>query len=226
MTSTAAGALPRPARNASTHLGRGVALLWRAVTVALLLAWAGLVAGCSDQAPSPLSADSAQAAEVRGIPAEAFEPLRLQAGPLPAGKRVGAALVVRASKGGTVKAKWEIEGDDEEVKIEAEIKIRPGALERDTRISIELEGPADVTFVLGECGTRFSVPAELSLKVKGLDLPDGDDPAGIDLFWLDEEAGVWVPVPRQSLKVGGDKLWGTWLLDHFSRYSLSGGGAG
>ena len=98
-------------------------------------------------------------------------------------------------------------------------------------ISISLENPAyamvSVDLVFGEHGTQFLVPAELTLKVTGLDLEgdddEGDELPGLGLYCYDPIQMAWFPVAFKKCKVDYDKgtVRGTWYLEHFSRYSLA-----
>jgi len=192
----------------------------------LFLGLVALLAGCAMQEAAPVAPVAAQSAELRAIPEADFQSLRLLAGPQPAAKRATASRLIRARSGGRVRAEWEIEGDDDEIEIEVQVRVRPRALERDTRISVALASSNGLDLILGEHGTQFSTPAELTIEVEGIELPDGVDAENVNLYWLDEDAGLWYPVPRARLRVDDDEIEGKWLLDHFSRYSLSGGGPG
>lgn len=226
MSPNTAGTPLRSTRRRAARSGRGADLLRIALLPAALLTLTALLWGCSPQESSPLAADTAQVAERRGIPDEAFEPLRLHASSQPVAKRGRVGRLVAARSGGRVEAEWELGDDDNELEVEVTVRVRPRALDRDTRIWVALASPEELTLLLGRHGTRFSIPAELTVEVEGLELPAGMDEDDIDLYWHDEDTDRWMPVPRQSLEIDGDELIGTWLLDHFSRYSLSGGGPG
>lgn len=192
-----------------------------------LLVCIALLTSCADGG-SPTSPEQS-AANLSGIADADFQPLgflRTTDRPAPSARRLGAARLVKAKRGGRVTLEAELEDDDAELEIDIELKIRPRAMKQDTRISIGLEDPwQNVTLHLGESGTQFRKPAELTIALEGLDL-SGHDADSIHLYLHDPETDSWYPVRRQHIEVDDDELEGTWLLDHFSRYSLSGGGGG
>ena len=140
---------------------------------------------------------------------------------------------ISAEQGGQLLLDWEIKDEDGVTgsKVKAEIKIFPGALGEDAEITIGLLNPAyamvGVDLEFGEHGSQFSVPAELSLDLTGLDLSAYETGDAFDFYWYDPGTDAWFPVPRDEntfeVKLEEGQIKGTWYLSHFSRYSMSGG---
>lgn len=211
-------------------------------TLSLVMACALLLNGCAEQGPSSPSSQRVLAPDETpaspapsGIPASQFEPLRFR-GALQAAKVTTDAVVVKklisAKQGGQLLLDWEIK-DEHGVtgsKIKVEVKILPKALSQDTEISISLENPAyamvRVDFTFGPEGTQFNKSAEVKMDLEGLDLSSYDDPDAIGCYWYDPDSGSWFPVLWQYKEVDltQGKVEGLWYFEHFSVYSLSGGG--
>ena len=97
------------------------------------------------------------------------------------------------------------------------IVIPPGALERDTRISIAQPMPGYVLGDFGPDGIHFNKPVELSMTYQFLDLR-GIAEDRLTIYWLNPETGTWFDllahVDRETQTV-------TLEVDHYSRYALS-----
>jgi hypothetical protein len=83
-----------------------------------------------------------------------------------------------------------------------------------------------VEFTFGPHGTHFNIPAQVKMDFGGLDLSGYDDPEAIDLYWYNPESGAWFPVSQvyKKIDLARGKVQGLWYFEHFSVYSLSGGG--
>ena len=203
-----------------------------ALTAALCL-W-----GCSTDT-SPTASNGVEDAS---IAASEFEPVAfggipsgVAAAKAPAGTGIAVSELISAKKGGRLVLDWPAKKDKvrgakkDKVKIKVEIKILPGALEKDTMISITLANLShaivSVDLEFGTSATQFKIPAEVKLHMAGLDLSGYSDEDEINLFWHDPTSQSWFPVrygyKKVDLKKG--KVQGVWFLDHFSRFALGRG---
>ena len=207
----------------------------------LLLGCAVLLGGCgypSGEAPtSPRQASSEvlSIAQPAGISAADFRPIafrRPSRDTGPARKPAFIKKVISAKQGGQLLLDWESKDQNgvTGTKVKAEVKILPGGLEQDTEISIYLDNAEHVMITVnlefGKHGTAFLIPAEVKLDIWGLDFSGYGPTDVIDLYWYDPDAETWFPVPKEFKKVNRSqgKVEGIWYFEHFSRYSLSGGG--
>lgn len=215
----------------------------------LLILFMGLgfgVSGCGLDASSD-SADL-ESGPAAGIPTSEFEPVSFRAlAPDDPGfwrEKTATAKYdepkprtvtesISAEGGGQLLLDWEIKDENGVTgsKVKAEIKIFPGALEEDAKITIGLLNPTyamvSVELEFGDHGTQFHIPAEVSLDMEGLDLSGYDDGDTLDFYWRDPVTDAWFPVPRDEDHFEFDrnqgKIKGIWFFKHFSRYSLSKG---
>jgi WD40 repeat protein len=107
------------------------------------------------------------------------------------------------------------------------LDISAGAIDNDDDFSLSLEttelmGGVSVTF--GPHGTIFNQPAILNLTAHGVDF-SGVDPNAINIYYDNQETGVWEPMERDDLII--DVNAGTIQvinaqLPHFSRYAVGG----
>ena len=97
------------------------------------------------------------------------------------------------------------------------IVIPPGALERDTRISISEPMPGYVLGDFGPDGIHFNKPVELSMTYQFIDL-GGIQEDCLTIYWFNPETGTWFDllahVDKETQTV-------TLEVDHYSRYALS-----
>lgn len=209
--------------------------------------------GCGpDTSPSSSGAELDGVA-VAGIPASEFEPLSFRTlspdataakladdddgegndGDYEEPKPRSVTELISAEEGGQLLLDWEIKDEDGVTgsKIKAEIKIFSGALDSDAQISIGLlnlsYAMVGIDLEFGEHGSQFSIPAELSLDMAGLDLSGYSAGDALEFYWYDPVTDAWFPVPRDEDKfevnLQEGKIKGIWYLSHFSRYSMSGG---
>lgn len=129
--------------------------------------------------------------------------------------------------GGKVKLKFEeVQPNGEELEVEIEFEVLPGALNEDTELSLsmdtdELLGVVDVTFY--PHGIVFNKPAILNIEVKGIDLY-GINPADLDIYYDDQDNGQWEKMERDNITIDPVKKKikvKNAKIPHFSRYALA-----
>lgn len=211
-------------------------------SLSLVMACAMLLSGCAEREPSSgpskriLAPEEAPlSSEYQGIPDRQFAPLLFR-GASPAAKvateSVEVKKLISAKKGGRLLLDWKSKGENSaaDTRVKVEVKILPGALDQDTEISINLENPAyamvRVDFTFGPHDTHFNIPAQVKMDFAGLDLSGYDDPEAIDCYWYNPDTGSWFPVPWEYkvVDLAQGTVEGLWYFEHFSTYSLSGGG--
>jgi hypothetical protein len=214
----------------------------RALFTVVVSAGAALLSGCGGLERHPLAPDRIATAEktsrtgkVAGIPPTVFKPVSFRLSSLNNLQAAKLAPVIvqkwiSAEQGGQLLLDWEAKDENGVTgsKVKVEVKILPGALERDAMISIRLANPAyamvTVDLAFGTHGTRFRMPAEVKLDLQGLDLSGYKSADAIDLFWYDPSSQSWFPVPKvyKQVELTQGKVQGIWLFEHFSTYSLGG----
>ena len=105
------------------------------------------------------------------------------------------------------------------------LTIPPYSIDENTYLSMStddeyLMGSVYMTF--GPHGTLFSPPALLDFKVSGLDLT-GIDPDLVDIYYDNEDAGVWELMPSRSKIVNTEAGYievEDAEFSHFSRYAI------
>ncbi|RMF58828.1 MAG: hypothetical protein D6748_07755 [Calditrichaeota bacterium] len=109
---------------------------------------------------------------------------------------------------------------------EATLQVFPGTISEDAEITISMEttelvGGVHLTFE--PHGITFSQPAILNMAVLGADL-SGVDPSTIDIYYENQDTGIWEPMPRDTVIVdvnAGLIAVINGRLPHFSRYGIA-----
>ena len=185
----------------------------------LLTAFAGLLFfGCQNDEFSPVGPDStepyfSQVSEPNwvGLPVSNFQFLA---------KTFSTSKLVKADKDTELIIDESYSGGPHgEVKVIVKLKFYSGSVDQDTQITMEID---DQTGVISFSPSMvFNKPAELYIKLEGLDLND-DDEENVDFVYLTVN-GTYEAVEYDEIEVDtddGELELKEGEVDHFSRYGF------
>lgn len=138
-------------------------------------------------------------------------------------KGVSSRAKIEREKGGKVELKYEEKVAKDKFKLEVELKFEKESISNDFEASLSMDAQYlmnDVALEFGPHGTYFLQPANLSIKVEGMDLSSFKEGAVLHLYYNNN--GRW---EKMAGTVKFDKKEGKLeckdgKLPHFSRYAF------
>ncbi len=132
---------------------------------------------------------------------------------------------IESDEGGKLKLKYKIDTETGEVEVEIQLKIQKNSIPSDSEFSMSVDDKTflvDLDILFGPHGAAFSEPAQLDVKIEGIDL-SGVDPSAIYVYY-EKSQGEWEKMDCKKVKVDIEKgkiEVKKGELHHFSRYALS-----